>query len=274
MWNPHNFKGHVDPHEFLQAISTASDKKFKPGTVRDPLDFLQFLLNHLHIHLGGTKKPGSSIIHHIFQGELDVVTEKFRDPATEKPDRTKQPQNMENVSSQTVPFLFLSLDIPPPPLFVDEMEKNIIPQVPIFNLLTKFDGDTETFDNIKKEAKTYIITKLPRYLILYHKRFTKNNWFKEKNTTIVNFPLKYLDFKNCIKGYSSNPKQPTKFNLISNVCHEGEPDKGTYRVHILNKSKHAWYEMQDLMVKEILPQLITLSECYLQFWEREDVSKW
>jgi U4/U6.U5 tri-snRNP-associated protein 2 len=27
------------------------------------------------------------------------------------------------------PFLFLTLDLPPPPLFQDEFEKNIIPQV-------------------------------------------------------------------------------------------------------------------------------------------------
>lgn len=272
MWHNNNYKGQVDPHEFLQAVSNASEKKFKSGVTRDPLDFLQFLLNHLHIHLGGTKKAGSSIIYQTFQGELEAVIEKFRDPAEKKPDRSKG-ENIENVTTQIVPFLLLSLDIPPPPLFVDEMEKNIIPQVPIFNLLAKFDGDTETFNNLKKEAKTFIITKLPPYLILHAKRFTKNNWFQEKNPTIINFPLKFLDFKPYLKGWSKNPFQPTKYNLITNLCHEGEPEKGTYRVHVLNKAKLVWYEIQDLMVKEILPQLITLSEIYIQIWEREDVAK-
>lgn len=37
--------------------------------------------------------------------------------------------------------MFLSLDLPPPPLFQDE--RNIIPQVPLFELLNKFDGVTE-----------------------------------------------------------------------------------------------------------------------------------
>ena len=29
MWNPRNFKGHVSPHEALQAVAVASDKKFR-----------------------------------------------------------------------------------------------------------------------------------------------------------------------------------------------------------------------------------------------------
>lgn len=31
IWNPKNFKGHVSPHELLQAISHASAKRFKIG---------------------------------------------------------------------------------------------------------------------------------------------------------------------------------------------------------------------------------------------------
>lgn len=32
-----------------------------------------------------------------------------------------------------------------------------------------------------------------------------------------------------------------------------------------------WYELQDLHVVDVLPQMITLSEAYIQIWEqRED----
>ena len=41
------------------------------------------------------------------------------------------------------PFLYLSLDIPSAPLFKDEFEQNIIPQVPLASLLAKYDGVTE-----------------------------------------------------------------------------------------------------------------------------------
>ena len=33
------------------------------------------------------------------------------------------------ITTKRSPFMFLTLDLPPPPLFQDEAEKNIIPQV-------------------------------------------------------------------------------------------------------------------------------------------------
>lgn len=46
--------------------------------------------------------------------------------------------------------------------------------------------------------------------------------------------------------------------------HDGEPNKGTYRVHVLKQGNSKWYEMQDLHVIDILPQMITLTEAYIQ----------
>lgn len=49
------------------------------------------------------------------------------------------------------------------------------------------------------DRKKYIITAdgIPKFLILHIKRFTKNNFFVEKNPTIVNFPVKNLEMKDC-----------------------------------------------------------------------------
>ena len=84
LWNPHNFKAHVSPHEMLQAVASTSKKRFKITEqgesmcrqynyssklmiwfscvtyVGDPVDFLSWLLNTLHMALRGTKKSGSS----------------------------------------------------------------------------------------------------------------------------------------------------------------------------------------------------------------------
>ena len=38
-----------------------------------------------------------------------------------------------------------------------------------------------------------------RYLIIHIKRFIKNNFFMEKNPTIVTFPLNDLDLSSCNK---------------------------------------------------------------------------
>jgi U4/U6.U5 tri-snRNP-associated protein 2 len=47
-----------------------------------------------------------------------------------------------DIKSTVSPFLFLAVDLPPPPLFQDAVEKNIIPQVSIHSVLAKYDGVT------------------------------------------------------------------------------------------------------------------------------------
>lgn len=101
------------------------------------------------------------------------------------------------------------------------------------------------------------IVRLPNYLIFHIKRFTKNNWAEEKNPTIVNFPIKNLDMRDCNDFFSFfsfdrdyyfffpfffklslmlllrldlvNPDEEnlsTHYDLIANICHEGRPGKG------------------------------------------------
>ena len=93
-------------------------------------------------------------------------------------------------------FLYLTCDLPPPPLYLDEFKESIIPQVPLSTLLAKFNGVSE------KEYKThcdstmrrFCLKRLPPYLILFMKRIVKNIFTLEKNPTIVNFPIKSIDF--------------------------------------------------------------------------------
>jgi U4/U6.U5 tri-snRNP-associated protein 2 len=60
IWNPRLFKSQVSPHEFLQEVNRASSGKFRLERQGDPVEFLGWLLNHLHKDLGGTKKQNSS----------------------------------------------------------------------------------------------------------------------------------------------------------------------------------------------------------------------
>lgn len=69
--------------------------------------------------------------------------------------------------------------------------------MPIFELLQKFNG-VRVHDDIKQGRRRYKLTKLPRYLVLCMKRFNKNNFFLEKNPTIVNFPVKNLELRDVI----------------------------------------------------------------------------
>lgn len=139
----------------------------------------------------------------------------------------------------------------------------------LYTLLSKFNGVQE------KEYKTYKdnflkrfqilppINQLPPYLILYIRRFTKNAFFIEKNPTIVNFPLTSVDFGEAF-GLAS-----AYYDLIVNIVHEGQHKGGTWRMHMFHKSNNTWYELQDLHVKVILPQMLTLTEPYIQIYERQ-----
>ncbi|KAL2653017.1 hypothetical protein R1flu_021145 [Riccia fluitans] len=285
IWHARNFKGQVSPHEFLQAVMVASKKRFSIGVQSDPVDFMSWLLNTLHTDLGGTKKPYSSIIYKCFQGELEVVKEVQRrnvdkseneengssngDAAADEDKGNGSSAVLEEISK--MPFLMLGLDLPPPPLFKDVMEKNIIPQVPLFNILKKFDGETVTEVVRPQQARLrYRVTRLPKYLILHMRRFTKNNFFVEKNPTLVNFPVKNLELKDYIPlpTPKDSEKLRSKYDLIANLVHDGKPGEGSYRVFVQRKSEEQWYEMQDLHVAETLPQMVALSEAYMQIYEQ------
>jgi U4/U6.U5 tri-snRNP-associated protein 2 len=42
---------------------------------------------------------------------------------------------------------------------------------------------------------------------------------------------------------------------------------------VLHKGSGKWYEMTDLYVTEILPQMITLTEAYVQIYERRGAER-
>ncbi|KAL6606631.1 hypothetical protein ACP70R_042284 [Stipagrostis hirtigluma subsp. patula] len=282
IWHARNFKGQVSPHEFLQAVMKASNKRFQIGVQSDPVEFMSWLLNTLHAKLKSSKKKNRSIIHDCFQGELEVVKEIQRKHIVEKKEDGENGEAGSEVGTTNdgtvtetsrVPFLMLGLDLPPPPLFKDAMEKNIIPQVPLFNILKKFDGETVTEVVRPSIARMrYRVTRLPKYLILHMRRFTKNNFFVEKNPTLVNFPVKNLELKDYIPlpKPKENGKLRSKYDLIANIVHDGKPGEGCYRVFVQRKSEEAWYEMQDLHVTETLPQMVALSEAYMQIYEQHE----
>jgi U4/U6.U5 tri-snRNP-associated protein 2 len=67
IWHARNFKGQVSPHEFLQAVMKASEKRFQIGVQSDPVEFMSWLLNTLRTKLRSCKKKNRSIIYDCFQ---------------------------------------------------------------------------------------------------------------------------------------------------------------------------------------------------------------
>ncbi|KAI9290146.1 hypothetical protein BC943DRAFT_7467 [Umbelopsis sp. AD052] len=214
MWNPRAFKGQVSPHELLQEISNASEKRFKLTQQSDPVEFMSWFLNTLHKDLGGTRKRTSSIIYRTFQGEVKVETQSIGVKETQITEDESWLFDADRaITSNQSPFLFLTLDLPPAPLYQDELEQNIIPQVPLITILNKYNGVQA--QEIKGDLKRYHITRLPNYLIFHVKRFTKNNWAKEKNPTIVNFPIKGVDLSECTFSLRRPYSRETRITIRS-----------------------------------------------------------
>jgi len=259
IWNPRAFRGQVSPHQFMQAVILASKKRFLIDKQGDPIEFCSWLLNTLHADLTGNKRKASSVITKCFQGKLQVTTEAG----------TGKAKGMSEDLVEEVPFLLLGLDLPATPLFQDAMERNAIPQVQLFHIMQKFDGSS-VHDSIKTGRRRFKILRLPRYLVLHMKRFYKNNFFIEKNPTIVNFPVKNWEVKDSVPLPPLKPggtPQPSKYNLIANICHDGKAGEGVYRCHVHRSAEDLWYENQDLSVVEVLPQMVALSETYMQVYE-------
>uniref|UniRef100_A0A673L523 Ubiquitin carboxyl-terminal hydrolase 39 n=1 Tax=Sinocyclocheilus rhinocerous TaxID=307959 RepID=A0A673L523_9TELE len=259
LWNPRNFKAHVSPHEMLQAVVLCSKKTFQITKQGDAVDFLSWFLNALHGALGGTKKK-TSIITKVFQGSMRIFSKKLPHPdlpAEEKEALLLKDEYQEKMSEST--FLYLTLDLPTAPLYKDEKdnEKVIYFLYPL-NILN------ENF------LKRFQLTKLPPYLVFCIKRFTKNNFFVEKNPTIVNFPITNVDLREYLTEEAQVTEKITTYDLVANIVHDGKPTEGSYRIHVLHHGTGKWYELQDLQVIDILPQMITLSEAYIQIWKRQD----
>uniref|UniRef100_A0A8C1ZQG8 Ubiquitin carboxyl-terminal hydrolase 39 n=1 Tax=Cyprinus carpio TaxID=7962 RepID=A0A8C1ZQG8_CYPCA len=260
LWNPRNFKAHVSPHEMLQAVVLCSKKTFQITKQGDAVDFLSWFLNALHGALGGTKKK-SSILTKVFQGSMRIFSKKLPHPdlpPEEKEALLLKDEYQEEMSEST--FLYLTLDLPTAPLYKDEKEQLIIPQVPLFNILAKFNGNNEKEYKTYKEnfLKRFQLTKLPPYLIFCIKRFTKNNFFVEKNPTIVNFPITNVDLREYLTEEAQVTEKITTYDLVANIVHDGKPTEGSYRIHVLHHGTGKWYELQDLQVIDILPQMITI----------------
>merc|ERR1711957_954830 len=101
------------------------------------MGFMFWILHQLHIGVGGTGKPGSSVIHSIFQGVVEItdrrskrtertldVEEDYRIGSDDENERQKyedrskmdgnSPAEIEEVAMHTN-FLQLTLDIPEKP---------------------------------------------------------------------------------------------------------------------------------------------------------------
>ena len=283
IWNTRAFKTHVSPHELLQQVSRQSSKKFDLLHQSDPVDFLSWFLNNMHLALGGSKsKPGTSIIHKVFQGRLKVESQQITAKA-DVGDRLRF-EEAADVNVDTMRYLVLTLDLPAAPLFQDELDKNIIPQIPLTSILAKYDG-LKAQEALNTRKRYRLLHPLPPYLLFHIKRFSINKFVSERNPTIVTFPVRSLDMSPYVEPNPSihPPGDPIWYDLVANVTHEavrtrddsveGEAERKVWRVQLRDRAREEWLEIQDLFVERVATETLFTKETYLMVWERRREGK-
>ena len=282
IWNSKAFKSHVSPHELMQEISSRSNKKFTLTEQADPADFLSWFLNNLHLALGGSRsKPKSSIVQTIFQGSVKIESQSITARA-DASDRLRFEDT--EIKSQTSPFMILTLDLPPAPLFQDDTDNNIIPQVPLTTVLNKYNGITAQ-EKLNNRVRYRLLHPLPPYLIMHVKRFEANKFLQaQRNPTIVTFNPRALDMSPYVEP---NPQlhplgEPIVYDLVANITHEGvkvrddsvegEAERKVWRAQVKEEggetAQQQWWEMQDLFVDKVNADLLCTKEAYVMVWER------
>ncbi|EZF32903.1 mRNA-splicing protein [Trichophyton mentagrophytes] len=221
LWNPRAFKAHVSPHELLQEVAIRSSKRFTLTKQSDPIEFLSWFLNNLHLTLGGSKKPSSkptSVIQSAFHGKLRIESQAITARSDSANARLVFSES-STTTSQVNPFLMLTLDLPPTPLFQSSNKDSIIPQVPLTTLLNKYNGITAS-EKLAHRVRHRLLHPLPPYLLFHIKRFSKNKFVAERNPTIVTFPSPHgLDMSPYVEPDPSvwPPGEPIIYDLVANV---------------------------------------------------------
>jgi U4/U6.U5 tri-snRNP-associated protein 2 len=221
LWNPRAFKSHVSPHELLQEIALRSSKRFALTHQSDPVEFLSWFLNNIHLSLGGSKKPSStptSVIQHAFQGHLRIESQAITAHSDTTNSRLVFTESGQ-INTQISPFLILTLDLPPTPLFQSTNRESIIPQVPLTTLLNKYNGITAS-EKLAHRVRHRLLHPLPPYLLFHIKRFSKNKFVAERNPTIVTFPSpRALDMSPYVEPNPNiwPPGEPIIYDLVANI---------------------------------------------------------
>lgn len=298
IWNPKAFRNHVSPHELIQEIALRSSKRFNLTQQSDPVDFLAWFLNQLHVGLGGSKtKPGSSVVQKTFQGRLRIETQAITARSEASGDRLRFEESSE-IQTRVTPFMILTLDLPPVPLFRDSVEsKNIIPQVALTTLLQKYNG-YQASEKAEQRLRHRLLHPLPPYLIFHVKRFSSNKFVSERNPTIVTFTSpRNLDLTSLVEPNPAihDPHEPLLYDLVSNIVLDtttggggeesnaadaankavsGSSERIHWKVQVRDKAAAGvqtlpeWREIQDLYVERAEAETLFTRESYLMVWER------
>ncbi|XP_026947165.1 ubiquitin carboxyl-terminal hydrolase 11 isoform X9 [Sagmatias obliquidens] len=115
---------------------------------------------------------------------------------------------------------------------------------------------------------------LPETLIIHLKRFSYTKFSREKLDTLVEFPIRDLDFsKFVIKPQNESAPELYKYDLIAVSNHYGGLRDGHYTTFACNKDSGQWHYFDDNSVSPVTENQIESKAAYVLFYQRQDVAR-
>jgi len=175
------------------------------------------------------------------------------------------------------PYISLSLAIPDSHSSVklEECLKNYASTVTLTNTPTQ--ENKYKCDNCKgyrDASQNTFLWNSPEILIIHMKRFTNkmigNHCYTEKNSTMIEYPLKDLDLSN---AYSPYNKKNYKYELYGVVKQMGSLNGGHYIACCKNPINDKWYEFDDSHVTGIptakVENEVISRSAYMLFYKKQ-----
>jgi len=113
-------------------------------------------------------------------------------------------------------------------------------------------------------TKTYQIYSLPKVLIIHLMRFKTRGFWREKNNSLVEFPLEGLDLSEYVLGNEN----PGIYDLYGVSNHMGSLGGGHYTAYVKSPAAESWLEMEDSRVSKTSPGRVVSPSAYILFYLR------
>ncbi|OIV92275.1 hypothetical protein TanjilG_00293 [Lupinus angustifolius] len=117
----------------------------------------------------------------------------------------------------------------------------------------------------QQATKKLDLWRLPEILVVHLKRFSYNQFFKNKLETFVDFPIDDLDFSSYIA--QRNNQSSNHYMLYAISCHYGGLGAGHYTAFV-RYGHDTWYEFDDSRVAPANEEMIKTSAAYVLFYKK------
>ncbi|KAK2506071.1 LOW QUALITY PROTEIN: hypothetical protein MC885_004980 [Smutsia gigantea] len=196
-------------------------------------------------------------------------------------DRSTFNEDTHGVSFSSQPYIAIDWEADMKKHYYDEMEAEGYVKHDCVRYVLKapvrLQGCTELFTTV--ETKHQLATQkldlwtLPETLIIHLKRFSCTKFSREKLDSLVEFPIRDLDFSEfVIKPQNESAPELYKYDLIAVSNHYGGLRDSHYTTFACNKDSGQWHYFDDNSVSPVTENQLESKAAYVLFYQCQDVA--